>query len=101
MKQKWLAYALVVLAALGALSVSLTGEDGFNVAPAVLGVVIGATLLFGRRPWWAWSAIGAAAATALVALLLRGSDGWYLLPSAFLAAVAGLFDLTAPKREAS
>lgn len=101
MKHKWLAFALVALAALGIFGVALTGQLGGSWVEWTMGVVTAATLAFVRRPWWAWAVIGVGAATGLLALFLADGAGWYLLPSAFLAVVAGLLDLAAPKKGAA
>jgi len=98
MKHKWLAFSLTTLAALGAIAVAFTGQGGQAAAVAV-GVLIAATLPFIRRPWWHWAVIAVATAAAVVALVLRGGVGLYLLPTAFLAAMAGAFDLAAPRKE--
>ncbi|NHB85891.1 hypothetical protein G7085_18665 [Tessaracoccus sp. HDW20] len=99
MKHKWLAFGLTTLAALGAVAVAFTGQGGQRAAAIAVGILIAATLPFVRRPWWAWAVIGSAAVTAVTAIVLRGGVGLYLLPTAFLAAVAGAFDLAAPRKE--
>lgn len=99
MKHKWLAFALVALAALGIFGVALTVQPGASVGLWVAGALTAATLPFVRRPWWAWVVLAVAAFTGVVALLPGGATALYLVPSAFLAAVAGLLDLAAPKKE--
>ena len=101
MVHKWLAVALTALAALGAVTVAFTAQGGQVWLTVAMGVLIAATLPFVRRGWWPWAVIGAAGVTAVTALLLRDGVGIYLLPSAFLAGVAGAFDLAAPRKEAA
>ncbi|AQP51970.1 hypothetical protein [Tessaracoccus flavescens] len=99
MKHKWLALALIVLAALGAFGVAFT--SGHDPLVYATGAVIAATLIFVKRDWWAWAAIAAAALTLVVAVATSGGSGWYLVPSAFLTAVAGMLDLAAPRKVAA
>ncbi len=97
MKQKWLAVALIGLAALGAFGVAIALGLGSTASTLhlVAGVLLAAPLALRRFPWWAWAALGAVGVSVVIAIAL-GASGLYLVPSAFLAAIGAAMELAAP-----
>lgn len=99
MKHKWLAVAMVVIAGLGAFGIALTGLGGqFTWLIWLVGLDILASLAFVKHPRWPFIVGSSVLLTVVVAFLLPDGAGWYLVPSAFLALTAALFDLAAPKQ---
>lgn len=93
MKQRWLAPALLALAALGAVGVAIYGTTlGANLIPYLSPAALLAALALWGSKWRTPATIVAVAVTVAIVVLAALSIGLYFVPSAALAAMALVLD---------